>query len=97
MVMSQGQGQFSSSSLFVCKYFNSGHSFSMLSGRAFIFHIYIPWDKTLSLVPKSWSSVKVKIKYQGQFSKKWPLQGHSCFTNTSCFGLLKNRDCVVKS
>ena len=34
----------------------------MVSGRAFIFHIYIPWGKTLSLVPKSKPSVKVKYK-----------------------------------
>ena len=54
----------------------------MVSDRAFIFHIHIPWDKALSLVPKSRSSVKVKVKYQGySFSKKWPLQGHWCFTN----------------
>ena len=29
----------------------------MGSDIAFTFHIYIPWDKTLSLVPKSRSSV----------------------------------------
>ena len=59
----------------------------MVSDRAFIFHIHIAWDKALSLVTlKSRSSVKVKVKYQGHsFSKKWPLPGHSCFTNTSCF------------
>ena len=42
----------------------------MLSDRAFIFHIYIPWGKTLSLVPKSRSSVKVKVKYQGHSLKE---------------------------
>ena len=38
----------------------------MVSDKAFIFHIYVPWGKTLSLV----SSVKVKVKYQGQSFKK---------------------------
>ena len=30
----------------------------MVSDKAFIFHIYIPWGKTLSLAPKSRSPVK---------------------------------------
>ena len=47
----------------------------MMSDRAFIFHIFIPWGKTLSLVPKSRSAVPVKVKNQGQFSNKRPLQG----------------------
>ena len=43
----------------------------MVSDRAFIFHIFIPWGKALSSVPKSRSSVKVKVKYQGHsFLKK---------------------------
>ena len=42
----------------------------MVNDRAFIFHIYIPWGKTLSLVPKSRSSVKVKVKYQGHSFRK---------------------------
>ena len=42
----------------------------MVSDRAFIFHIYIPWSKTLSLVPQPRSSVKVKVKYQGQSFRK---------------------------
>ena len=35
----------------------------MVSDRAFIFHIYILWGKTLSLVPKSrsWSHIKVTV------------------------------------
>ena len=33
----------------------------MVSDTAFIF----PWGKTLSLIPKSRSSVKVKVKCQG--------------------------------
>ena len=40
----------------------------MVRDRAFIFHIHIPWGKTLSLVPKSMSSVKVK--YQGHSFRK---------------------------
>ena len=51
--------------LFVHKNFYIGHRFWIASDSAFTFHIYIPWGKTLSLVPKSRSSVKVKVKYQG--------------------------------
>ena len=40
----------------------------MVSDRAFIFYMYIPYGKTLSLVPKSTSSVKVK--YQGHSFQK---------------------------
>ena len=40
----------------------------MVSDRVFIFHIYIPWGKTLSIAPKSRSSVKVK--YQGHSFRK---------------------------
>ena len=42
----------------------------MVSDRAFIFHIHIPWGKTLSLVPKSRSSVEVTVKYQGHRFRK---------------------------
>ena len=45
----------------------------MVSGRAFMFHIYIPQGKTLSLVPKSRSSVKVICQGHisgSQFKKK---------------------------
>ena len=63
----------------------------MVSDTAFIFHIYIPLGATLSLVPKSMSSVEVKIQYQGhdfrKKKKKWPFRGHSCFTNTPCLCL----------
>ena len=52
----------------------------MVSHGAFIFHIYIPWGKTLSLVPKSRLSVKVKVKYQ-----KIATVGHQCFTNAAFF------------
>ena len=33
----------------------------MVSDRVFVFHIYIPWGKTLSLAPKSRSSIKVTV------------------------------------
>ena len=42
----------------------------MVSDRAFIFHICIPWGKTLSLETKSRLSVKVKVKYQGHIFRK---------------------------
>ena len=48
-------------------------------------HIYIPWGKTFSSVPKSRSSVKVKIISRSQFKKNWPVQGHLCFTNPILF------------
>ena len=66
--------------LCVCKNFYIGHSFLMVSDRASIFHIYIPWGKTLSLVPKSRSNIKVTV-----FRKSGCCGRHSCFTNTSCF------------
>ena len=37
----------------------------MVSNRAFIPGMSIPCGKTFSLVPRSWLSVKVKVKYQG--------------------------------
>ena len=55
--------------LFVCKNFYIGHSFRMVCNRAFIFQMYIPY-KTFSLVPKSRSSVKVSVKYQGHSFRK---------------------------
>ena len=36
------------------------------------------------LVPRSRSSGKVKVKYQGHIPEKQPFWGHQCFTNTSC-------------
>ena len=42
----------------------------MVSDRDFIFHVYIPWGKNHSLVPKSRSSVKVIVKYQGHSFRK---------------------------
>ena len=55
----------------------------MVSNRAFIFYIYNPWGRTFLYYQSqghlSRSNIKVTV------SKKWPLQGHSCFTHTSCF------------
>ena len=42
----------------------------MVSDAAFTFDIYNPWGKTISLVPKSRSSVKFKVKYQGHSFRK---------------------------
>ena len=64
--------------LFVHKNFYIGHSFWMVSDRAFILHIYIPWGKTLSLISKSrWC---LKVKYQG----------HSFWKNGRCGGIHKH-------
>ena len=41
------------------------------------------------LAPRSRSSAKVKVKYKGYISQKWPFWLHSCFTNTSCFEIIK--------
>ena len=49
----------------------------MISDRAFILHIYIPWGKTFSLVPKSRSSVKVK--YKGHSFEKMAIAGAFVF------------------
>ena len=32
--------------------------------------MFIPWDQTISLIPRSRSSVKVNVKYQGHIEKK---------------------------
>ena len=42
----------------------------MVSDRVFTVHIYIPWGKSLSFVPKSSVKVKVKVKYQGYSFRK---------------------------
>ena len=45
----------------------------MVSDRAFIFHISSLGVKHISSVPKSRSSIKFKVKYQGySILKKWP-------------------------
>ena len=58
----------------------------MVTDRAFIFHMCIPYGKTSSPVLRSRSSVKVKVKYQGHsfLKKKWMAQGHLCFERASC-------------
>ena len=55
----------------------------MASHRALIFHIYIPWGKTLSLVPKSRSPVKVKVKFI--------YQDHSFRKNGCCGSLVLHK------
>ena len=55
----------------------------MVSDKAFIFHIVIPWGKTLSLVPKLRSYVKVK--YQG--FRKMAVAGALVFHKHSLFYL----------
>ena len=53
----------------------------MVSDRAFLFHIYILWGKTLSLVPMLRPFVKVKVKYQGHsfWEKKMAVVGEFVF------------------
>ena len=70
----------------------------MVSDIAFIFLIYIHWGKTFSLVPKSMSSGKVKVKYQGNkprfrshpfcmiyYLKCYVYCASSNYTNKICF------------
>ena len=52
------------------KNFNIGHSFWMVSYRAFTIHMCITFGKTFSFVPMSRSSVKVYVKYQGHIFQK---------------------------
>ena len=57
----------------------------MVKVRAFVFYMSIPFDKTFLNVGN-----KFKVISQGQLSRsqllnKWPLRGHSCFTNTFFF------------
>ena len=42
----------------------------MASDTPVIFHMHIPLGKTLSLVPKSRSSVKINFEYQGHSFRK---------------------------
>ena len=63
-----------------------GPTFGMVSDRAFICHICIPWGKTFSFVPKPRLSVKVKVKYQGHsFRKKMAVAGALVFHKHSLF------------
>ena len=50
----------------------------MVIDSAFVCYIYIPWGNTLSLIPKSRSSVKVKNKGHG-FLKKMAVLGAFVF------------------
>ena len=56
----------------------------MVSDRACVFHIHVPWRKALSLVPNLRSYVK-KIKYQG----------HSFRKNGRCEGIDVSQTCLV--
>ena len=62
---------------------NIGHNFWFVSDWAFIFKMYILCGKIFFFfffwLPRSRSNFKVNLFF------KWPLRGHSCFTNTSCF------------
>ena len=40
------------------------------------------------LVPRSRSSAKVKVEYQGHVLKRWVFRVHKCFTNTFCIKFL---------
>ena len=50
----------------------------MVTERAAIFQMHIPWGKTFPLVPRSSSSVKVKVKYGHNYKKKKPNTCGSC-------------------
>ena len=52
--------------LFVHKNFHFGYSFWMVGDTVFVF----PLGKTLSVVPKLRSSLKIKVKYQGHHFQK---------------------------
>ena len=41
----------------------------MMTYRAFILHMCIPWDKTVPFVSRSRSLAKVMVKYQGHIKK----------------------------
>ena len=45
------------------KNFNLGHSFLTRRGRAFIFHLYIPCDKTFPWIPKFFDLVTLTLKF----------------------------------
>ena len=48
----------------------------MVSDRALIFHMHIPYCKTFSPLLRSRSSVKVKVDIKVTFCTKWTLWGH---------------------
>ena len=51
------------------KNFNLGHRLLTRRGRAFIFHMYIPCDKTFPRVPKFWDLVTLTLKFDLFFQK----------------------------
>ena len=57
-------------SLFVYKIFNIDSNFWMVSDRAFIFICFFPVIRFFFFVPRSRSSVNVKLKYKGHISFK---------------------------
>ena len=80
--------------LFVCKNFYIGHIFWLVRCRAFIFHMSIPCDKTFLLVPSSRSSVKVKVKYQGQcFPKNGSFAGGISVSQTQFVFIISSTSC----
>ena len=70
----------------------------MISDRAFIFHIhvYIPWGETLSLVPKSRSSVDVKYQGHNFLENKNGRFGGICVTQTHLVSFGKELIHVLK-
>ena len=60
------------------KNFNLGHSFLTRRGRAFIFHLYIPCDKTFPWVPKFFDLVTLTLEFD-LLLKNFNL-GHSLLT-----------------
>ena len=58
---------------FVRKNFNIGHNFLMITKSFHIVHVYF------SLIPRSRSSVKVKVKYTGHNFQKMAVAGALCF------------------
>ena len=69
----------------------------MVSGRVFIFHIYIPWFDSLSLVPKS--RLSVKVKYQGHSFKKYGRCGGISVSQTQLVYVrfLKSQHCAANT
>ena len=68
------------------KNFHICHIFRLVRVGAFIFQMSITCDKTFLLVLSSRSSVKVKFKYQGQFSEKMAVAGHLDMSKILSFG-----------
>ena len=76
-------------SQFVCfstKSFTTDHNFWMVSHRAFIFHMCIPYGRPFIFAPRSRSWVlspgRISRSY---FAKKWLSHGHICLVGYFCF------------